>query len=596
MPPRTIHREPIAANVYGFSEYSTLENPHEPNAAPVFHPEDLINKLRHLQSLLSDERIVESVKLLYAHIGDTNNPHNTSLAQFKDDIVQMLYDEYIKAGGTGTLEYYSDCLFKVLRVASLEEMATATDPRLLVSVLGARQFIQQHERSDEAHKELFEAIFPGDPISFPPIYAVFSELGVSPWHCKPVTVNISEDEVLVPYTYVNEAGLVLLAEEGTLPVDYTYDVPTIPRFGLRKNFITESNNFNIYPTKYGSVMAESELSPDNTITGTAFLSTVTDTAVEHSLIIPDVELIMGKARTLSVYLKAEVCRFAAISYRDLGASPIQVRAIFDLRDNSCIISNGMQRYHADIVEVSNGWHRCSLSMFHNIGQINDVTITFFKEQKWNGDEYDLSYTGNDEVCGYLWGLQLEDGFGVSPYIPTNGFVGVRAPIDYVIDLQQYGELNPSTIYTAYLNPRYAVPIIQNQYPTRPVLSTYDGDKQGLYMVHYPSCILDISRFDNISIEDISLDTVVVTDVFAAEVSKYNHIVHTIDSTEVVSRLNEQKIIRSNSPDNWTKDKVIYLGSDRNGNYLDSYMSALQVYDRKISDAQTKFLVQGGENV
>lgn len=589
---RTLDGQPIAAGISGFSSYSTTEANAPVEPAPVMNPADIIAGLRKIQAIISSEKLEKAMRLLYVHMSDTNNPHKTDLDDFTKEVVDVLYQEYLNNGGDGSLDFYTDCLFKVLRVATLDEMKENVKPGLLISVLGAKNFIADHEKSPNAHEELFEQIFPGVPVEETPALAVFGEFGVSPWFYEPVAVTIDEEkETNVAYSYVDRDGYLRMAEQDELPVDYSYGEAMLPCFDTRKNTVLESTNFNSYTFENACIMSEAEVAPDTTLSATAFYSFATETAVEHSLVIPDVELVMGKPKTISVFLKKEACRYAAISYKDLGASPVVVRGIFDLLTGRFITSNFMDRYNAEMVSLNNGWYRCGLSMFHKIGQIHDVRITFFKEKRWDGQQYTLDYIGEDEICGYIWGLQIENGYGMSPYIPTEGKIGVRAPINFKVDLTEY-DINreQNTIYVSYLNPQNEVPIIANQYPIRPVFATYEGEHQAALAAHLPSCMLDITRSVTITAGDMSVDTVVYQDVFPADVPKYNQVVHGIDNQYVLSCLNRQQIIRSEAPNEWTKGDTLYVGTDGKGNYLNSFIKSIQFYNFRVEAEQATYLV------
>ena len=56
-----------------------------------------------------------------------NNPHNTELSDFSERVIDVLYQIYVEHGGTVTKSQYSTMLFKVLHMASTEDVENGTD-------------------------------------------------------------------------------------------------------------------------------------------------------------------------------------------------------------------------------------------------------------------------------------------------------------------------------------------------------------------------------------------------------------------------------------------------------------------------------------
>ena len=238
--------QPLTGTISGFSKYSTIESA-DKNSSPVhiITPKDVLDKIESIRRFLDIPELENALKVLNAHLHDFGNPHRTSLNDFLEQIIDVLYAEYVRQGGTKDKAGYTEDLFKVLHVADAEEMKTGTDESALLSVAGVRELIHAHEVDEEAHKELLDGMFPGRPVVDEPIFCIDSEIGVPP--TLTVRKNVVSDLARSAYTYVGIDGNVYLADSfDKLPVDRMYGAPLIPMFGARTNYIPNSDNFSGY--------------------------------------------------------------------------------------------------------------------------------------------------------------------------------------------------------------------------------------------------------------------------------------------------------------------------------------------------------------
>lgn len=585
---RTASGEPLTGSMSGFSEYRIAQQAREANEplqpSPIVTPQDILEQLENLQRKLKMEEYKQAIALLRMHVGDKDNPHQTDLDQFKMQIVDVLYNGYREAGGTGSKDHFIQCLFSALRVANQEEMMTSNDPKLLISVLGARRFMENHENDINAHEALIRHVFPGEEIYDSPVWAAYGEYGMSRLYCKVLEVNDGFHKA--PYSYVgHDFKLHYCKELNELPRDWSTGRPCFPCFSRRTNTIEESTNFDTLGKENVQLLPESLDAPDGKIAATA-IGTYTDfSACDHSLVMRNVFIQGGCNKVFSVFAKAESCRYLQISFTDMMGCQLEVRAMFNLYSQQCFIMNHLNRYSAQIVPMNNGWCRCILQMSHPLGQESTLKMTFYKYKE---NQEDTKFRGSGEICGYLWGMQMEDGVNASPYIPTTGEPVTRDPISLQIPLQLADVVSPDrSISVVYSNDG---PLFINQ--DRPVLTVKNSDGYKTFLVRMlKNSSIELLHHALLTNDDITIEAAIHQDVFEPQAGSFIRLAHGYTQGKVVSRLNEIARSAELSREKST-GSILYLGNDGE-NFLEGYIDHALFYAIAINEAQAAFLV-GGE--
>ena len=593
MSDRTLEGTPISASISGFTTISTdrIDAPCSP--PPVLSPTDLLDQISSLQRILSTVEIERGLKLLFTHVHDTDNPHHTDLDQFTMQVVDVLYKEYKAQGGVGTKEFYTQSLFKVLRIATLEEMKTSNETGLLISVKGAKLFIADHENDPNAHAAIFNRILPGEPVIADPAYALHSIFGVSLDLLKYLEGKNESVFEVHPYSFVGADGCLAYCTDPTdLPTDYQLGEPLIPCFGKRINTITASNNFQLRSPTNTTLRKNAATAPDRSATAVAVNSNKDHFVCEHTLSFKNVELLCDETQSFSVFAKGDQCRYLSISWKDMTTSVIMVRAIYDLQTGDHLLMNHMDRYGASMYRLANGWFRCEFNMYHEIGQKTDLILTFFKEKKDSRDESAFKFQGNGETCGYLWGSQLEVGPNASPYIPTAGKPGVRYPIEISTDLpENFLISSANTISATYLNPKRYL----DKNSIRPLITILDDKKLMAFTSRYTRMgKLDIARYDTISAGDVSIAAMVYQEFFDASATTFCQFSHGIDAKTILTGYQDKDAVPSDPPEKWNRGTTIYFGNDGQQNFFEGYLRSLILYPVGITKAQARFL--NGEEI
>ena len=606
MPRKALDGRPITAGISGFKSYSTTRKEVPEKPTPVLTPAELLIQVRAIASVLNTPAVAEALRLIQEHIEDTNNPHHTDLGAFTNEVADVLYQAYLDQGGTGSKEFYLQCLFQTLRVASLDEMKDPENENLLISIKGANQYIKEHEQDPEAHAELFEKIFPGEAPTYDPTFAVYATVGMSNYFVQTVIGGLNDTETNTPPTTTDQ-----VSEENSLDIcscvgpdgrvqfssyrtyggiDYSPGTATIACFGKRTNEIEDSEGFSAAKTINCKLEpAVNILSPEALTTNVFTVATGLDTAPRpHTVYLPDLEIDYEQEKTFSVYAKGVNCRYLAITWKDMTDSDITVNAIYDLEQNACMIINDLTRYKVNIVELADGWYRCEFTISHPIGQITDLNMIFFKEKTG-----DFSFQGQDEICGYLWGLQYEKGPCASPYLPTRGVARTREAIGYVIPCdEEWWESSAVTFHIDWVN----VGQYHDENIIRPVMTVVDDNNNNALTVHsrYDGT-LEVLRYANLEVEEVGfLPVVIYQDIFEYDTRRWLQLTHGIDNTQIINRFNETNGLNLNTPANWTPGTKIYIGSDPQGNALEGYIRSLVIYPRRATVDEAVFM--NGEEI
>jgi hypothetical protein len=179
---------------------------------------------------------------------------------------------------------------------------------------------------------------------------------------------------------------------------------------VRENLALQSQTFdNASWTKYqSSVTANSTTAPDGTLTADTLADTAANDShqLEQNIVFPASEV------TISIFAKENTLSHIKITAYD-GAA-FQDSGIFNL-------SNGTVSGVGSIINVGNGWYRCSYTFSATGGA--GVSYVFTS----NGSS--TIYAGSGQSV-YIWGYQLETGV-LTDYIPTTTAavsVGITADI------------------------------------------------------------------------------------------------------------------------------------------------------------------------
>lgn len=585
----------INAGISGFSSITTNHAEVPDTPAPVLSLEDILVTLKKFKDFTSLPKLTKAVAQLEKHVANKNNPHNLTLDQFADDIADALYKEFIRQGGVATKEQYVTALFQTLRIATLEELAKADkNSNLLLSVRGVNALITEHNLDKNAHKTIIDEFLPGEAFSAEPSYVFHSYVGDLPRFTyiggededyKSILEKNIKDEYY--RTRVNEEGYIETYNAGAgVKADYELGEPLMPVFGKRTNLIKNSNIFTNYSVDNILALNTSVVGPDQGTKTTVVRCKATSTPVEHNLYIDNIEVYSLQPKTFSIYAKMAKCPYLAIRFTDLAEINTEVWAAYDLTTGECVIGNHLNRYHAEMHALTDGWYRCTFTIYREQEEASDLKITWFKDN-FNDPENSFVFASEVEDLGYLFGAQLEDGLGASPYIPTEGESKSSQPVKVIMDLNKITTSNSTLVLDVIgINPR---PQVIGK--LRPLLTAYDEhDRVILRELQEEDGSTSIIAYRPTTIGNQNVNIIELYATFTGETKTHKHLALASSNKGTYTQLNKIKGLGIDDVLPKSSMSKIYLGCDKDENFLEGYIRSLTVYGEGATQAQLKFLV------
>ena len=440
--------ENVAGSISGFDSITTSKTgvPVGTHPAPIVSPADVVNALRQLRSIIDSPAMQATIKKLEAHIADTNNPHELNLDDFNQDVIDVLYRAYTANGGVASLAQFQDHVFGKLRTATYNEMMQVADDNLLVNIAGTKRYFDNHENDPEAHTAMIKSQYPGDPVFAEPVIALDASLGL-----PPMLLAVDRDNA-VPYTYVDGDGILRTCDRlNEIPVDWSKGMAAMPCFGVKTNEIEWSEDLTKGTTCINTQVDRSNYtSPDNLRAATRVRSGMDASEVIHKVVFPR-KIYSNKEKTFSIYAKAISCRYLSIQFKHMVADTTYVRAQFDLEHGNTLIFNHLNIYRCGITRLADGWWRCEVTQFHEVGNTADIELVFHKTVT-SAENAKLSFRAENEELAYLFGAQYEFGHRSSPYIRTVGEAVTRKPPIIMFDVSDQVS-NKYAISIACNNPK-----------------------------------------------------------------------------------------------------------------------------------------------
>ena len=178
----------------------------------------------------------------------------------------------------------------------------------------------------------------------------------------------------------------------------------------RTNLITYSEDFSQgYWTKNGASVTSGFLSPDGT--ANAFKLVEDSANSEHFIQAQNISIVSDK---YSFTMFAKASEITKLRVRGANYFTNIAGADFDLTSKTATnLSTGID---AKIVEMGNGWFKCTFTSLDNgfVGSNGHFRVYLLD------DTGSTSYTGDGTSGVYIWGAMLEQGSYPTSYIPTNG--------------------------------------------------------------------------------------------------------------------------------------------------------------------------------
>lgn len=429
----------IQAVISGFDEYTTDDHGQTIGSDRKITTVDIYNLLKEMKYSIDPSMISYMVERIESHMNDTHNPHHTGWDDLSTDIISVLRKEYIKHYGDVSLSHFIDLLFQYVEIATDDEALSGASETKAISVGSFKRLLHDHDTSIYAHRELIEPLFGGDPIEFPNTIFVDPILNNTK-----IGMYVRHD---TPITYVSKRGYIATMQPHVLESDYSLGYPTFFVSEERTNYVeeSESKNNDLLSVFGGATVKEFT---DRFIYNEPkkFYGHITESSSENwSGAQLQFNQRSAKPYTCSVFVKGINTNSCAITLESLiGDQTVLKYASGVVNLATGAVNKTKHTSYGEIVpceistvKLSNGVMRIGICI-----SAFDVAEKYrFKVSFCNEETHDMHVTPNGREL-YVSGWQVEEGYGMTQYIPTHGAVETRGAvsIDVVADKNN---INPS---------------------------------------------------------------------------------------------------------------------------------------------------------
>jgi prepilin-type N-terminal cleavage/methylation domain-containing protein len=253
-------------------------------------------------------------------------------------------------------------------------------------------------------------------------------------------------------TYVGDDGLIKTAT--TNEPRFDHNPVTGESLGLlveesRTNLLLRSEEFDAAAwTKSGSTVGVNDVvAPDGALTADKLIE---DATTALHFLGQNASFLSGTTYTGSVYLKASERIWTRVGFPASAFAASGRSASFDLSTGT--VGQTQTGVTASIVDVGNGWYRCSITATANTTVSNSTNGLAVNVQTADS-AVSQSYAG-DGVSGiFIWGAQLEVGAFATSYIPTTDSTVTRLVDVASISGSNFSAWYRQDAFTAYVDAR-----------------------------------------------------------------------------------------------------------------------------------------------
>ena len=398
----------ISGSMSGFDSYST-----EPAETLVttersrYTVVEFLEALRNMTDTFDPDKLFELEEMIQKHIARKDNPHQLSLEDVGLSVIDSLYQIWIAAGNTGTVEDLITILFENYDIATIADIQTPEGKKQIVNGEVLAAYLDLHNQDLTAHEKMWDHHLPGKPKMDQPIidlYPVHAHLSMFGWsHLLDTVSSIS-----------------VMASTGRLQVQSTSQKGLLDYSRGKPEFLVCAHeNVNLLAPSIPAraldiqvIGGERTVSPNSIYMGqtsSANLFTEITEVGEHGVQLVPMTLIESQAYTISVYMAPEQRREFEFSHNDGAVHRLvlkEVDGVFTVTSEEGVSFTQIDDYGFD----TTGYIRVSYGFVA-------YTSTTARVQILSLVDGEASYEGTNGVRGFVFdAYQLSYGSMVTPHI------------------------------------------------------------------------------------------------------------------------------------------------------------------------------------
>ena len=546
--------------------YHTSSNTPEGRKPVPLSAAEIINRLRELEALCNKSVVDFLTRTVANHVRDNKNPHNTDLTQFNTEIMNLLYNLYLEQGYTGSFEFFYKELFQIFQIAGVTDLRDGMDESMLATIAVVKKYISEHNRSLSAHKDLFDRLIPGVPVTADPTFAMSANFQFPALYQSPL---------LDRWNYIARDGFLYENTNNCLPLDHTFGEPMVPIFEDRENLCIFSNDLSRagwvkQKLLIGSVTG---FSLDKLNRGSVVVESTDYSSHEHLVRLKDLPVEIDTTYTASVVFLPQEAKYFAIRIKGTTFSPTDI-AYFNVEKGTGIVGSTDGRFKADIVKLHSGACRMSITWRNTNSTLTDIDFIPYLSSSEG-----MSYRGRGRTLGTISAVQVEKGDGMSPIIHTNGVKTLRRGVSISIPLDSRFDMNKGTIVIEHRAP---LPFRDDVKNTLYAIRSNDGKMVCSAEYREPSALM-FSLFDvfGSKIWDYPLENGISRR--RTVVQMYSDLTQIVAATGISPKSTNTIGVR------FKAGNILDIGHNNKLNYLNGYVSKVWYYPNELTANHVAFL-------
>lgn len=143
--------------------------------------EDILSIIRHIKEKEYIQSVFELKEKMFEHVVRLDNPHNLTVDQLKEQVIDIFYSKWLSMGYVGTKDEFIETIFRYIVYSTWEDMLEGTSETIVTTVKDFWDYLTKHDTDIEGiHENILERVFPYLPSKTmaPPMLTYCQHIGL----------------------------------------------------------------------------------------------------------------------------------------------------------------------------------------------------------------------------------------------------------------------------------------------------------------------------------------------------------------------------------------------------------------------------------